>query len=36
MEKIYLVIRILIAEQKVKFYTAVCRICEKIEQHLQQ
>lgn len=34
MEKIVLLLKILVAEQKVKFYGAICAICEKIEQHL--
>lgn len=34
MEELVLVIKILITEQKVKFYTAVCRICGKIKCRL--
>ena len=34
MKMIILVIKILVAEQKVKFYTAICSICEKIEHYL--
>lgn len=36
MEKFILILKILITEQKVKFYTSVCKICEKIERYLQQ
>lgn len=36
MEKIVLLLKILAAEQKVKFYSHVCHICEKIELHLRQ
>lgn len=36
MEKFILILKILITEQKVKFYDAICRICEKIEQRLRQ
>lgn len=35
MDKVILVIKILITEQKVKFYTAICSICEKIERYLE-
>ena len=34
MKKLILVIKILVAEQKVKFYTSICSICEKIEHYL--
>lgn len=34
MKKLILVIKILVAEQKVKFCTAICSICEKIEHYL--
>lgn len=34
MDKLILIIKILVTEQKVKFYTAVCRICEKIKCRL--
>lgn len=36
MKKLYLVTKILITEQEVKFYGAVCRICEKIERWIMQ
>lgn len=36
MRKLYLITKILITEQKVKFYDAICCICEKIEQWLMQ
>ncbi len=35
MDKLILVIKILVAEQKVKFYTAICSICEKIERFIE-
>lgn len=34
MEELVLVIKILITEQKVKFYTTISRICEKIKCRL--
>lgn len=34
MEKLILLIKILITEQKVKFYTAICNTCKKIERFL--
>lgn len=34
MDKLILAIKILVSEQKVKFYTAICSICEKIEHYL--
>ncbi len=34
MDKLILIIKILVTEQKVKFYTAVCRVCEKIKCRL--
>ena len=34
MEKLILLIKILITEQKVKFYTAICNMCKKIERFL--
>lgn len=34
MDKLSLLIKIIITEQKVKFYTAICEICEKIERFL--
>ncbi len=34
MEKLILLIKILITEQKVKFYTAICNMCKKIEYFL--
>ena len=36
MEKFILILKILITEQKVKFYNTICYICEKIELHLRQ
>jgi len=36
MENLILILKILITEQKVKFYRKVCAICEKIELHLGQ
>lgn len=36
MKKLYLITKILITEQKVKFYGAFCRICEKIERWIMQ
>lgn len=39
MDKVILVIKILVkilvTEQKVKFYAAICSICEKIERYLE-
>ena len=35
MDKVILVFKILVTEQKVKFYTTICSICEKIERHLE-
>lgn len=35
MDKLVLVIKILVTEQKVKFYTAVCSVCEKIERYIE-
>ncbi len=35
MDKLILVIKILVTEQKVKFYTAVCHVCEKIERFIE-
>ena len=35
MDKLILIIRILVTEQKVKFYTAVCRVCERIERYIK-
>lgn len=34
MDKIILVIKILVTEQKVKFFAIVCHVCEKIERYL--
>lgn len=36
MKRLFLVLKILIFEQKVKFYETVCILCEKIEQFLVQ
>lgn len=36
MKKIILTFKILVCEQKVKFYDTVCLLCEKIEQFLVQ
>lgn len=36
MEKIVLLLKILVTEQKVKFHSNICHICEKIELHLRQ
>ena len=36
MEKIVLLLKMLVTEQKVKFYSTICYICEKIELHLRQ
>nr|DAU24763.1 MAG TPA: Thioredoxin [Caudoviricetes sp.] len=35
MDKLILIIKILVTEQKVKFYTAVCRVCERIERYIE-
>ncbi len=35
MDKLILVIKILVTEQKVKFYAAICHICEKIERFVE-
>jgi len=35
MDKVILVFKILVTEQKVKFYTTICSICEKIERYLE-
>lgn len=35
MDKLILVIKILVTEQKVKFYAAICHICEKIERYIK-
>lgn len=35
MDKVILVFKILVAEQKVKFYATICSICEKIERYLE-
>ena len=35
MDKLILIIKILVTEQKVKFYTAVCRVCERIERYIK-
>lgn len=34
MDKVILCLKILITEQKVKFYTSICNICEKVERYL--
>ena len=35
MDKLILIIKILVTEQKVKFYTAVCRVFERIERYIE-
>ena len=35
MDKLILIIKILVTEQKVKFYTAVYRVCERIERYIK-
>lgn len=35
MKKIVLIIKILICEQKVNLYSAICRICEKIMDSIE-
>lgn len=36
MKKKLLTIKILVTEQKVKFYDSICRVCEKIEKVINQ